>query len=277
MTGHSSIRHYPGFALLSWLALVFIYGPILAVAAYSFNSTRSITVWEGFSLDWYAKALSNPQLQSAAINSLIVAVSASVTATICAIAAALAMARGKNFAGKRVLFSLINLPLIVPEIVSAIGSLLFFVTIGLSLGIGSIVLAHIVFCIPFAYLPIAARLRGIETAYDEAAADLHANRWETFRYVLLPLMKPGVISGFMLAFIVSIDDFIITNFVAGPGATTLPLAIYGMVRVGFTPEINAIATMMLALSIVFVVGSTLFGRAAVNPGKVVKKLKEEVK
>jgi spermidine/putrescine transport system permease protein len=159
-----------------------------------------------------------------------------------------------------VAFALINLPLAVPEIVTAIGTLLFFVLIGLPLGLTSIILAHVVFCIPFAYLPLAARLQGIEVAFEEAAADLYATRWETLRHVLIPLMMPGLISGFMLAFIVSIDDFIITSFVAGPGATTLPLAIYGMVRVGFTPEINAIATMMLALSSLTVLASFVFAR-----------------
>ena len=123
------------------------------------------------------------------------------------------------------------------------------------------------FCIPFAYMPIAARLEGIESFYEDAARDLYASRWETFRYVLLPMMLPGILSGYVLAFIISLDDFIITNLVAGPGATTLPLAIYGMVRVGFTPEINAISTMMLGVSMIFVSLSYLFGRSGAKSQK----------
>jgi spermidine/putrescine transport system permease protein len=136
----------------------------------------------------------------------------------------------------------------------------FFLLIGMPLGLTTILLAHIVFCIPFAYLPIAARLEGIESYYEEAARDLYADGWQAFRYVLLPMLLPGIIAGYMLAFIISLDDFIITNLVAGPGASTLPLAIYGMVRTGFTPEINAISTMLLLVSIIFVASSYLLGR-----------------
>jgi spermidine/putrescine transport system permease protein len=257
---NDELRRYPFFGAITALALAFLYVPLLIVAVYSFNADRSITVWGGFSLDWYVKALTNPQLQVAAMNSLIVAVAAATVATLFAFMAALVLVRKRSRRSVGVAFALINLPLAVPEIVTAIGTLLFFVLIGLPLGLTSIMLAHVVFCIPFAYLPLAARLQGIEVAFEEAAADLYATRWETLRYVLIPLMMPGLISGFMLAFIVSIDDFIITSFVAGPGATTLPLAIYGMVRVGFTPEINAIATMMLALSSLTVLASFVFAR-----------------
>jgi len=152
----------------------------------------------------------------------------------------------------------------VPEIVTAVASLVFFLAIGIQLGITTILLAHIVFCIPFAYMPIAARLEGIESFYEEAAKDLYANSWEAFRYVLLPMMLPGILAGYMLAFIISLDDFIITNLVAGPGASTLPLAIYGMVRTGFTPEINAISTMMLGVSMIFVSASYMLGRSGTN-------------
>ena len=150
----------------------------------------------------------------------------------------------------------------IPEIVTAVGTLIFFVAIGFPLGLLSVLVAHIVFCIPFAYLPIAARLEGIEMHYEEAALDLYASRWRAFRYVMLPMLAPGVVAGFMLAFIISLDDFIITNLVAGPGATTLPLAIYGMVRAGFTPEINAISTLLLLVSAAFVALSYFVGGAA---------------
>lgn len=255
-------RHYPGFAAMTWLCLFILYAPLLVVTVYSFNSVRSVTTWGGFSLQWYGKALNNPAIQSAAWNSAIVAVCAATLATTIATAAALGMLRGRPFRGQAGLFGLINLPLMIPEIVTAVGTLIFFVAIGFPLGLLSVLVAHTVFCIPFAYLPIAARLEGIEGHYEEAAMDLYASRWRAFRHVLLPMLGPGVVAGFMLAFIISLDDFIITNMVAGPGASTLPLAIYGMVRVGFTPEINAISTLLLLVSGVFVALSYFLGRKA---------------
>ena len=266
MTGPATdLRRYPGFRGVTWACMTLLYAPLLVIAVYSFNEIRSITVWGGFSIDWYAKAISNPSIQLATRNSLVIAVGAASAATVIATSAALAIARGRSFRGRDAVFGLINLPLMIPEIVSAVASLVFFVMIGFTLGIGSILVAHIVFCIPFAYMPIAARLEGIEADYEEAARDLYAGRWAAFRYVLLPMMAPGVVSGFMLAFIISLDDFIITNMVAGPGATTLPLAIYGLVRTGFTPEINAVSTLLLGVSALFVSLSYLVGRIGAKP------------
>ena len=254
------LKRYPGFGGITWACLIFLYGPLIVIALYSFNEIRSITVWGGFSFHWYIKAFNNELIQRASYNSLIIAISAATCATTLATAAALAIIRHRGFRGREASIGVINLPLMVPEIVSAIASLVFFVVVGIPLGIGSILLAHTVFCIPFAYLPIAARLEGIEGYYEEAASDLYAGGTQTFRYVLLPMMLPGIFAGFMLAFIISLDDFIITNFVAGPGASTLPLAIYGLVRTGLTPEINAVSTLLLIVSIVFVMFSYLLGR-----------------
>jgi spermidine/putrescine transport system permease protein len=149
----------------------------------------------------------------------------------------------------------------VPEIVTAVATLIFFAMIGFERGVLTILLAHIVFCIPFAYLPIAARLQGVPAAYEEAAMDLYASRWDAFRLVLLPLMAPGVMSGFILAFIISLDDFIITNFVKGAGVETLPTAIFGAVKSGIKPNIMAISTLLLGVSILCVALSWLIGRA----------------
>ena len=254
------LKRYPGFGGITRACVVFLYAPLVVIALYSFNEIRSITVWGGFSLDWYVKAFNNELIQRSTYNSLIIALGAAAMSTTLATAAALAIVRGKSFRGREASIGVINLPLMVPEIVSAIATLVFFVLVGIPLGIGSILLAHTVFCIPFAYLPISARLEGIEGYFDEAAADLYANPRQTFRHVLLPMMLPGVFAGFMLAFIISLDDFIITNFVAGPGASTLPLAIYGMVRTGLTPEINAVSTLLLLVSMIFVILSYLLGR-----------------
>jgi spermidine/putrescine transport system permease protein len=168
--------------------------------------------------------------------------------------------RSGHFHGRTAAYAVINLPLMVPEIIAAVATLIFFATLGIALGLHTVVLAHTVFCIPFAYLPIAARLEGIDPTYEEAAADLYGDPWRVFRHVTLPLTGPGIVAGFMLAFIISLDDFIITNMVAGPGATTLPVLIYGMVRTGFSPEINAVSTLLLAVSVLFVSLSYLIGR-----------------
>ena len=164
-------------------------------------------------------------------------------------------------------FALISLPIMVPEIVTAVATLIFFSAIGFTLGFSSILVAHIVFCIPFAYLPIAARLQGIEGVYEEAAQDLYASRGEAFRHVLMPLMAPGILSGFLLAFIISLDDFIITNFVKGAGIETLPTAIFGSVKQGIKPNIMALSTLMLMVSIVFVTISYLVGRSGTRSGR----------
>ncbi len=256
----AGLKRYPGFQPITWFCLFILYAPMLVITIYSFNSIRSITTWGGFSFSWYIKAFNNPAIQLAAYNSMVIAISAAIISTAIATAAALATARGRGFRGQTSVFALINLPLMIPEIVTAVASLIFFISIGFDPGLMTILVAHIVFCIPFAYLPISARLQGIEGYFEEAAMDLYASRRAAFRYVLLPLMAPGVVSGFILAFIISLDDFIITNMVAGPGATTLPLAIYGLVRIGFTPEINAISTIMLLISVVFVAISYFIGR-----------------
>jgi spermidine/putrescine transport system permease protein len=256
------IKKYPGFRSISLLCLFILYAPMLVISVYSFNALRSITNWGGFTFDWYVKAFNNPTIQIATFNSLLIASVAAVISTAIAISAALALSRSGSFKGKSTAFAFINLPLMIPEIVTAVASLVFFIAIGFDLGLLTILIAHIVFCIPFAYLPISARLQGINGSFEEAAQDLYASKWQSFRFVLLPMLMPGIISGMMLAFIVSLDDFIITNMVAGPGATTLPLAIYGMVRVGFTPEINAISTLLLLISLVFVTISYFAGHSA---------------
>ena len=254
------LKRYPGFRAAAWLCVVFLYAPILVIAVYSFNSIRSITVWGGFTFDWYGRVLRNDEIQQATLNSLTVAIIAATVATIAATAAALAMVRRGRFRGRMAAYAMINLPLMVPEIISAVATLIFFATLGIALGLHTVILAHTVFCIPFAYLPIAARLEGIDPTYEEAAADLYGDPWRVFRHITMPLMAPGIVAGFMLAFIISLDDFIITNMVAGPGATTLPVLIYGMVRTGFSPEINAVSTLLLAVSVLFVSLSYLIGR-----------------
>ncbi len=250
-----NLRRFPGFLPMTIFCLVLLYAPLLIVMVYSFNETASITRWGGFSLVWYEQVffgIEAAKFKTAAWNSLMIAVVAATIATLIAMAAALGMLRGGAFRGKSASFALINLPLMVPEIVTAVATLIFFSAIGFERGLLSILLAHIVFCIPFAYLPIAARLQGIEAMYEQAALDLYASRWQAFRLILLPLMMPGIAAGFLLAFIISLDDFIITNFVKGAGVETLPTAIFGAVKQGIKPDIMAISTCMLMISVLFV-------------------------
>ena len=257
------VRHYPGFLALTLVCLTVLYAPLLVVTAYSFNGSTSITQWGGFSWRWYADVFTGPEAARfglAARNSLTIALLAATAATLIATAASLAMVRGGRFRGRTASFALINLPLMVPEIVTAVASLIFFTMVGMRTGYGTILIAHITFCIPFAYLPISARLEGIESFYEEAARDLYASRFRAFTQVLLPLMAPGVISGWLLAFIISLDDFIITNFVKGAGMETLPTAIFGSVKQGIKPNIMAISTLMLLASAAVVTLSWLINR-----------------
>lgn len=246
----TELRRYPGFAFITCACLFLLYTPILVVSIYSFNSAKSITVWQGFSLNWYLRLGENSVIRNAAFNSLAVALTAASLATIVATIAAIGMHRGREaIPGASAASALLRFPLAVPEIITAISSLIFFVSVGVPLGFPAIILAHTVFSIPFAYLPISSSLGNIDQSLDEASRDLYASRLETLRLVLLPLMLPSIFGGFCLAFIVSLDDFVIANFLTGPDSATLPVVIYGMARTGFTPEINAVATLMLTASI----------------------------
>jgi spermidine/putrescine transport system permease protein len=250
----------PGFGLWTFFVFAYLYAPLLVLIVFSFNANRTVTVWGGFSFDWYRQVFENEGIRRAAVTSLTVASIATIVATVIATLAALALVRSGAFRGKRLVMATLMSPLMVPEIVTAVATLALFATLSVSLGVGKVILAHCVFCIPFAYLPIQARLQSMDTTLEQAARDLYANDWRTFRRITLPLMIPGIISGAMLAFIISMDDFIITLFIAEAGTTTLPLYIYGMVRTGVTPEVNAISSIVLAISIIFVVSSLLIGR-----------------
>jgi len=257
------LRHYPSFTAVTLFCLFVLYAPLLVVTAYSFNASASITNWEGVSLRWYVDVFTGAEsekFKSAARNSFVIALIAATVSTAMATFAATALLRGGRFRLRMLSFGLISLPLMVPEIVTAVATLIFFNALGVERGLLTILLAHIAFCIPFAYLPISARMQGIEATYEQAAMDLYATRAKAFTRVLLPLMMPGILSGWLLAFIVSLDDFIITNFVKGAGVETLPTAIFGAVKQGIKPNIMAISTMLLGVSVVMVTLSWLISQ-----------------
>lgn len=260
MTHKHDIRRLPGFNWITLFFFLFLYLPLIILVVFSFNDSRSATVWSGFSLDWYVKAFANDDIQRATKNSLIIAVCSTASATAMATMAALALSRNRAVKNKKLFGGILILPLMVPEIVTAVATLTFFSAIGLSLGLGNIIIAHSVFCIPFAYLPIRARLDGMDESLEIAARDLYANKLDTLRLITLPLLMPGIVSGAMLAFIISLDDFIITLMVAEAGSTTLPIYIYSLVRVGITPEVNAISTVLLGVSVLIVTVSYLVGK-----------------
>ncbi|MEX0922468.1 MAG: ABC transporter permease [Rhodovibrionaceae bacterium] len=244
-------RRWPGSGVLAACFFAYVYLPIVILIALSFNENRTVTVWTDFSFHWYVSAFQNDDMVNAAWNSLVVAVVAAVSSTFVATLAAVGMARGR-FRGQSAVNALVALPLTVPEIVTAVATLMFFALLGFRLGLGTVMAAHTVFCIPFAYLPIRARLQGMDEALLEAAADLYAKPTRAFWRITLPLLTPGILSGLVLAFIISLDDFVTTFFVGGAGSTTLPIYIFGLIRVGVTPEVNAISSLMLLISLVMV-------------------------
>jgi spermidine/putrescine transport system permease protein len=246
------VGHYRGLGAWTIAFFIFLYLPIVVLIFYSFNSNRMVMNWGGFGFEWDLKAFHNDDIQKAVWNSLIVATVATIFATAIATIGALVLARGGNFRGKTASIGLITLPLMVPEIVTAVAVLIFFSAIGMNWGLGNVIIAHVTFCIPFAFMPIRARLEGMDTSLEQAARDLYASEWETFRFVTMPLMMPGIVAGAMLAFVISMDDFIITLMVGGAGSTTLPVYIYSMIRRGLTPEINAVCTVLLLVSIAIV-------------------------
>jgi len=234
-----------GLALVSAVVYLFLYAPILVLVAFSFNAGRLTAVWTGFTLDWYARAAANPQVLGALRNSLKVAVTATALATAVGTAAAVAFHRHR-FRRQAALDSLVTVPIVVPEIVMASSLLLLFAALGLRLGLLTVLLAHVAFCVSYVVVVVRARLAGFDRRLEEAAADLGATPRQAFVHVTLPLIAPGVLAAALLVFSLSIDDYVVTSFVAGVGSTTLPIQIYSMVKSGVSPEINAVSTLLLA-------------------------------
>ena len=258
-----SVRRMPGFTPVAICVFVVLYAPIAVLATYSFNAGTSLAIWEGFSLRWYQAAWQNAEVQAATFRSLGVAVVAATVSATLATMAAIATTRTTAFRGQSLVLAMINLPLMAPEIVTAIALLIFFALIKIATGyagMGYIVLAHTAFCIPFAFLPIRGRLEDMDHTLETAAADLYATPWRAFRHVTLPLLWPGILAGFMLAFVISLDDVVITNMIAGPGQQTLPIYMLAQLRRTTTPEINAVSTALLAASVLLVSLSFLLSR-----------------
>jgi len=244
------------------LNFFFLYFPIVALVAFSFNDSKRNIVWRGFTFKYYIKAYNNEALHSAFMNSMIVASISTVVSTILGTMLGLALYRYR-FPGKAAYEGFAHLPIMIPEICMGVAMLAFFSVIDMPLGLFTITVSHIAFTIPFVAVVIRARMSGFDTSFEEVSYDLGATQWQTFWNVTFPYLKPGVVAGALLAFTLSIDDFVITFFTAGVGSTTLPIKIYAMLRFSVTPEVNAASTVLIVLTLTLtIIAMTIQSRSA---------------
>lgn len=259
-----------GMRMLRWAVLVlgfaFLYLPIVLLVVYSFNSSRLATVWAGFSVKWYGELMRDRQMLDAAWVSLRIAFWTATAATVIGTLGAMVMTRFRRFPGKTLFGALVTAPLVMPEVIIGLSILLMLVSVGGALGLPSkgmaaIWIAHVTLTVSFVTVVVSSRLQELDRSLEEAAMDLGANRLKVFFLITLPIIAPALVSGWLLAFTLSLDDVVIASFVSGPESTTLPIKIFSSVRLGVSPKINALATLlMMAVSLAAVVGWWLMYR-----------------
>lgn len=242
--------------------LAFLYLPMLILVIYSFNESKLVTVWAGFSTKWYGELFQNEAFLDAAWVTVKVAVMSSTIASILGTMAAYVLVRGGRFNGRTLFSGMIYAPLVMPEVITGLSLLLLFIGIGLDRGVLTIVLAHTTFSMCYVSVVVSSRLVSFDRSLEEAALDLGCSPFEAFRLVTLPIIAPAVISGWLLAFTLSLDDPVIASFTAGPSATTLPIKIFSAVRLGVSPEINALSTIMISIVTVGVITASLMSKRA---------------
>ena len=252
------------FWLTSAVLYIFMYAPIVVVIVFSFNAAKYGGPWRGFTTDWYATLLHSPDKIAATKNTLILAFVSTSIATALGTGLGYGLSR-YWFPGKKLFTLLMYIPVMIPDIVMAVAMLAFFNILSqaiatLNMGMTTMIIAHVTFQIPFVAIVVRSRLVGMDPAIEEAAHDLGADTWRTFWHVTFPLMLPGVLAGAMLAFTLSLDDFVVSFFTTGPGATTLPILIYSSVKRGITPDINALSTLIVLASVIGTIGVTLLQR-----------------
>lgn len=262
---------------LSWfntvsltLGFAFLYLPMVILVVYSFNDSKLVTVWAGFSTKWYGELFRNEAMLQAAWVTLKVAVFSSTIATVLGTMAAYALIRGGRFRGRTLFSGMIYAPLVMPEVITGLSLLLLFIGIGLERGVVTIILAHTTFSMCYVSVVVSSRLATFDRSLEEAALDLGASPAEAFRLVTLPIIAPAVISGWLLAFTLSLDDLVIASFTSGPSATTLPIKVFSAVRLGVSPEINALSTLMIAIVTIGVITASL-----VSKRQLVRRQREE--
>ncbi|MBD1390234.1 spermidine/putrescine ABC transporter permease PotC [Neiella sp. HB171785] len=249
--------------LLVALVFVYLYAPIVVLVVNSFNKSKYGYKWSGFSWKWYEKLLANDTLLTAFTHSATIALLAATAAALIGTLMALAIYRYR-FRFKRAASSALFVVMMSPDIVLAITFLVLFVALGMQLGFWTLLLAHITFCLPFVVITVYAQLKGFDTHLIEAAQDLGASEWHTFRTILLPLLLPSVLAGWLLSFTLSLDDVIISSFVTGPDYDVLPIRVFSMVKVGVSPEVNVLATLLLAISVISLIIFSLLVRRKVT-------------
>ncbi|WMT86569.1 ABC transporter permease subunit [Pelagibacterium sp. 26DY04] len=253
---------------LAVLGFAFLYAPIISLIVFSFNESRLVTVWTGFSTQWYAALFNDSQIVSAAILSLQIAAVSATIATVLGTLAGIALSRLGRFRGKTALTGMASAPLVMPDVITGLSLLLLFVSMeGLlgwpsGRGFTTITIAHSTFCMAYVTVVVRARLSDMDRSLDEAAMDLGATPLRVFFDITLPIISPALISGWLLAFTLSLDDLVIASFVSGPGASTLPMVIFSKIRLGVSPDVNALATIIIGIVALGVVGATLIGMRA---------------
>ncbi len=252
------------------LGFVFLYLPMLILVIFSFNASKLVTIWAGFSTKWYGELMRNEAFLDAAWVTAKVAVASSTLATVLGTMAALVLVRAGRFPGRTLFSGMIYAPLVMPEVITGLSLLLLFIGIGLDRGVLTIVLAHTTFSMCYVSVVVSSRLVTFDDSLEEAALDLGCSRLEAFLLVTLPIIAPAVISGWLLAFTLSLDDLVIASFTAGPSATTLPIKVFSAVRLGVSPEINALSTIMITIVAVGVITASLVSKRA-----AVKRRNEE--
>jgi putrescine transport system permease protein len=254
------------------LGFAFLYLPIVTLIVYSFNASRLVTVWGGWSLRWYSEFFSDGAMIDAAWMSLRVAATSATLATILGTLAAIALSRGANFRGRTLFSGMLYAPLVMPEVITGLSLLLLFVAVNAERGFWTVVIAHTTLTMCFVAVVVQARLGALDPTLEEAAMDLGCDPARAFLAVTLPLILPSVAAGWMLAFTLSLDDLVIASFTTGPGSATLPIRIYSEVRLGVKPEINAICTMVVALIALVIVGASLASKISDARGNSAARL-----
>jgi putrescine transport system permease protein len=240
--------------------LAFLYAPIVLLVIYSFNESKLVTVWGGWSTRWYGELLQDEAMLDAAWVTLRLALVSATVATVLGTMAAVALVRFGRFKGRSLFSGMIYAPLVMPDVITGLSLLLLFVALGVARGFWTIVLAHITFSMCYIAIVVQSRLTTFDRSLEEAAQDLGCPPFRTFMVITLPIILPAVVAGWMLGFTLSLDDLVIASFTTGPGATTLPMKIYSQVRLGVTPEVNAVCTILIALVTIGVIIASIFSR-----------------
>jgi len=251
-----------------WAGLIFIYAPMLILVIFSFNASRLVTVWGGWSVKWYVGLMHNDQLMSAVFRSLEIATYTAISSVILGTLAAFVLTRVPRFKGRTLFGGLVTAPLVMPEVITGLSLLLLFVAMAQVVGwpqergVPTIWIAHTTFCAAYVAVVVSARLRELDLSIEEAAMDLGARPWKVFLLITIPMIAPSLAAGGMMSFALSLDDLVLASFVAGPGSTTLPMEVFSQVRLGVKPEINAIASLILLVVSIFTFFVWFFSRRA---------------